>query len=754
MDLDRELNPQQTEAVLHEGGPLLVLAGAGSGKTRALTYRIAHLVLHRGIAPWNILAITFTNKAAEEMRLRVRRLLGTEKTGIWVGTFHATCARILRQHIERLGYRTNFVIYDTADQLRVIKACLKKLRVDAKQVRPVAVQNLLDKAKNQGIDPGLLVPQQSPTGRIIEEVVADYKRRLEDANALDFGDLIVLVLRLFETCPDVRASYREKFHSILVDEYQDTNRAQHLLLQQIASEGGELCVVGDDDQSIYRWRGADVNNLLAFEKDFPGTRVVVLDENYRSTQTILRASDAVARGNPHRREKRLWTRNELGERLVYEEAMTPDEEATNIAGEIQRLVTEFQTPYRNIGVFFRTNAQSRPFEERFLLLRIPHAVIGTMRFYERAEVKDLLAYLRFLYNPDDSVSLLRILNQPPRGIGPATQATLQAHADEQGTSLWEGIEHALEQGVLSGASRGRLERFQGLIRLLNQTFEDQGSPEVLLKTVIAQTGYKDFLEGKEDGERRMENVDEFVRTAAQFETMEGEVPGRETLGAFLQRIALVSDIDQYEDGANCVSLMTLHCAKGLEFPVVFLAGMEDGILPHQRSYTSPEALAEERRLCYVGMTRAKKKLYLSRAYYRSIYGERQETDPSPFLASIPPELIDVRDAEDGFDGVEGFDGEQGFEEVDDAEPIRDEASEGDSVLDYGESQLDRPPLPPMPSSGRKQTYRVGDRVEHKTLGIGTVRNVEGTGYKEKITVQFSVGGIRKLMVQVSPIKKV
>ncbi len=741
MDLDRELNPQQREAVLHEGGPLLVLAGAGSGKTRALTYRMAHLVLHRGIAPWNILAITFTNKAAEEMRLRVQRLLGTEKTGIWVGTFHATCARILRQHIERLGYRTNFVIYDTADQLRVIKSSLKRLRVDAKQVRPVAVQNLLDKAKNQAIDPALLVPQQSPTGRIIEEVVADYKRRLEEANALDFGDLIVLALRLFDTCPDVRASYREKFHSILVDEYQDTNRAQHLLLQQISSEGGELCVVGDDDQSIYRWRGADVNNLLAFEKDFPGTRVVVLDENYRSTQTILRAADAVARGNPNRREKRLWTRNEVGDRLVYEEAMTPDEEATSVAGEIRKMVAEHGIPYRSIGVFFRTNAQSRPFEESFLLLRIPHAVIGSMRFYERAEVKDLLAYLRFLYNPDDSVSLLRILNQPPRGIGPATQATLQAHADEQGTSLWEGIEHALETGILSGASRGRLERFQGLIRLLNQEVENHGSPEILLKTVIAQTGYKDYLEGKEDGERRLENVDEFVRTAAQFETMEEEAPGRETLGAFLQRIALVSDIDQYEDRANCVSLMTLHCAKGLEFPVVFLTGMEDGILPHQRSYTSPEALAEERRLCYVGMTRAKKKLYLSRAYYRSIYGERQETNPSPFLASIPPDLIDVRDADDGFD------------EKDDADPIGDEAGHGDSVLDYEESQLDRPPLPPMPSSGRKQTYRIGNRVEHETLGIGTVRNVEGTGYKEKITVQFAVGKIRKLMVQVSPIKK-
>ncbi len=742
MDLDRELNPQQREAVLHEGGPLLVLAGAGSGKTRALTYRMAHLVLHRGFAPWNILAITFTNKAAEEMRLRVQRLLGLEKTGIWIGTFHATCARILRQHIERLGYGANFVIYDAADQLRVVKACLKRQGAGAKQIRPVAVQGLLDKAKNQGINPALLVPEQSATGRILEEAVADYERHLREANALDFGDLILLVLRLFDTCPDVRAKYQERFHSILVDEYQDTNRAQHLLLQKFASEGGELCVVGDDDQSIYRWRGAEVTNLLAFEKDFPGTRILALEENYRSTQNILRAADGVARGNPERREKRLWTRNEEGDRIVYEEAVTSDEEANFVAREIQRLAAEFDIPYRHMGVFFRTNAQSRSFEEKFVFYRIPHAVIGSVRFYERAEVKDLLAYLRFLYNPSDSVSLLRILNQPPRGIGAASQATLQDYADRQGTSLWGAIEGALEQGVLSGAIRGRLDRFHGMIRTVQEDCENQVSPEKLLKAVIKRTGYKAYLEGKEDGERRIENMEEFVRTAGQFQALEDEKPGKEMLGAFLQRIALVSDIDQYEDRANCVSLMTLHCAKGLEFPVVFLTGMEDGVLPHQRSYTSPEALAEERRLCYVGMTRAKKKLYLSRACFRTSYGERQRTDPSPFLASIPSDLVDFQGEDDGFATRE----EIGHGHV--------EPTDGDFVLDYGESQLDRPPLPPIPSSGRKQVYRIGDMIEHESLGIGTVRNVEGTGYKEKVTIQFAVGKIRKLMVQVSPIKKI
>jgi len=739
MDLDQELNPQQKEAVLHEGGPLLLLAGAGSGKTRALTYRVAHLILHRDVPPWRILAITFTNKAAEEMRLRVQRLLGTEKTGIWVGTFHATCARILRQHIERLGYRRNFVIYDDADQLRVVKSCLKELPRDAKRIKPVAVLSMLEKAKNQAIDPGLLVPQASPLGTTLRGVLSAYQHRLREANALDFGDLILLVLQLFNECPDVLRSVRERFHSILVDEYQDTNRAQHLLLQKIASDGAELSVVGDDDQSIYRWRGAEVNNLLAFEEDFPGTRILALEENYRSTQTILRAADAVARGNPERREKQLWTNNEVGERVVYQEAPTPDGEAAFVATEIQQLVREQRADYRDIGVFFRTNAQSRPFEEKLVLFRVPHALIGSVRFYERAEVKDLLAYLRFLYNPDDSVSLLRILNQPPRGIGPATQARLEAYASEQGASIWAEIERALQRGAFSGAAERRLQGFQELIRTLQREMEDEPSPEALLKQVVKQTGYKTFLQGKEDGERRLENMDELVRTAGQFRPTEEETRGKETLGAFLQRIALVSDIDQYEDRANCVSLMTLHCAKGLEFSIVFLTGMEDGVLPHQRSYTSPEALAEERRLCYVGMTRAKKRLYLSRAGYRSIYGERKQTEPSPFLASIPPELVEFNE--------EG----NRFEDAATDRSIGQEA--GESILDYGETQLDAPPLPQKPSSGPKQRFRLGDRLEHESLGIGIVRRVEGTGHREKVTVQFSVGGIRKLMVRVSPIRK-
>ncbi len=719
---------------------MLVLAGAGSGKTRVLTYRVAHLILDRQVPPWRILAITFTNKAAEEMRLRLQQLLGQEETGIWVGTFHATCVRILRQHIEQLGYRRNFVIYDEADQLRVIKSCLQNLPAEGKGIRPGAVHSLMEKAKNQGIDPTFLVPRQAPLRHVLERALSDYGQRLREANALDFGDLILLTIQLFEAFPEVLRGYRERFHSILVDEYQDTNRAQHLLLRQLASQAVELCVVGDDDQSIYRWRGAEVNNLLAFEEDFPGTRILALEENYRSTQNILRAADAVAKGNYERREKRLWTRNEAGERIGYTERLTPDEEAEFVAREIQKLVTASQVRYGNVGVFFRTNAQSRPFEEKLVLFRVPHAVVGSVRFYERTEVKDLLAYLRFLYNPNDSVSLLRILNQPPRGIGAATQARLEAYAAEEGTSVWAATEQALERGIFSRAVQSRLEGFQNLIReLLHDLDGNDVQLGALLKKVVQRSGYKAFLKGKEDGERRMENVEELVRTAAEFRPLEEETPGREALGAFVQRIALVSDADQYEDRADLVSLMTLHCAKGLEFSVVFLTGLEDGVLPHQRSYASPEALAEERRLCYVGITRAKKRLYLSRSRFRSAYGERQPTEPSPFVSSIPHELIEF------------YEGGDGSEEGRADEWIRPD--EGDSVLDYEDSQLDVPPLPQKPSRGRAQLFRVGDRLEHTSLGPGIVRRVEGSGHREKITVQFSTGGIRKLMVRVSPIRK-
>ena len=741
MDPKQDLNPQQREAVLHRGRPLLILAGAGSGKTRALTHRVAHLVLKRGVPAWRILAITFTNKAAEEMRVRVRRLLaGQAAPDMWIGTFHATCARILRQHIERLDYDRNFVIYDQADQMRVIKACLKGLSADASAVRPAAVRALLEKAKNQAVPPASVIPDDSAAHDLLAQVLEDYASFLREANALDFGDLITLTLQLFDEHPDVLADYRERFRSVLVDEYQDTNRAQHLLLKHLVPPGGDLCVVGDDDQSIYRWRGADVNNLLDFEADFPGTRVLTLDQNYRSTGNILKAAQAVAQENPRRREKGLWTQREAGPPIVYTEAATPDGEARLVVREILALAEREGTTFRDVAVFFRTNAQSRAFEEQFVLERIPHVVIGSLRFYERAEVKDMLAYLRFLYNPRDTVSLLRILNRPARGIGKVTQDHLEAHAHARGCTLWEGIEQGLRAGAFPRATENRIGPFAAVVRNLLARV-DTDAPDRLLQAVQEETGYMTYLLGQEDAERRRENMEEMVRTATAFGAQMDQGPGRDLLGAFLERISLVTDVDAYDARADCVSLMTLHCAKGLEFPVVFLTGLEKGLLPHQRSLPSPEAMAEERRLCYVGMTRAKDRLYLSRSIVRSLYGESQFTEPSPFLASLPTELVEVRARPEG---------------PDHAPPVREEpahAIEGDSFLDYSETQLDMPPPPKRPRK-LDRVFALGDMLEHESLGRGIVRKVEGSGAGEKVTVQFVTGGIRKLMVQVSPVRKI
>ena len=739
MNLVSDLNPQQCEAVEHEGGPLLVLAGAGSGKTRVLTYRIAYLIRQRNRMPHQILAITFTNKAAEEMRHRVRRLLGSDFQGIWIGTFHATCARILRQHIERLGLQRNFVIYDETDQLRVIKASLKKHNVQDKRIRPAAIKAMLDKSKNYVLDPVDLIDPSSAFQDILPTIFSEYANVLREANALDFGDLILFVLHLFEHHHDIRDGYRQRFRSVLVDEYQDTNRVQHELLKRLVPPSGDLCVVGDDDQSIYRWRGAEVNNMLDFETDFPGTRVLTLEQNYRSTQRILEAAAAVARGNPKRHEKRLWTANEPGDPIGYREAGNLEEEAEFVAQEILSLVSRGEASYRDMGVFFRTNAQSRPFEERFVPFRIPYVVVGSLRFYERAEIKDLLAYLRFLYNPRDSVSLLRILNRPSRGIGAATQELLERRAAQVGLPLWEALEQALAGDIFSGAPKRKLKHFRDLILELQTGLDEGILLSRLLKNLLEQTGYKAYLQGQPDGERRLENAEELIRTAVNFEQTFDEVRGPQLLGDFCERIALITNTDTLESPTDCVSLMTLHCAKGLEFPIVFLVGMEDGMLPHQRACLLPEDLAEERRLCYVGMTRARKKLYLSRARTRTNYGEKRSTHPSPFLLSIPTELMVTLDEATQME-TDSFT-EHPKEQYTDSNPKEVPMS------------IDIPSLPPHRHTDKDRSFRVGDLVEHESLGKGTVRKVERHGEKEKIIVEFSGRKIRKLMADVAPIQK-
>ncbi len=739
MDLEQDLNPQQREAVRHEGGPLLVLAGAGSGKTRVLTYRIAHLVLHRGMSPSQILAITFTNKAAEEMRVRLKQLLGPDSESMWAGTFHATCARILRQHVHRLGFQRNFVIYDDTDQLRVIKACIKAQPVQDKRIRPVVIRSMLDKAKNHAIDPAGLIPVNSPFQEVFRNVFSEYKRILKEANALDFGDLLLFVLELLETHPEILMALRDRFRSVLVDEYQDTNRTQHELLKKLVSPGGDLCVVGDDDQSIYRWRGAEIRNMLDFEAGFPGARVLTLEQNYRSTQTILDAATAVARGNPDRREKRLWTANGPGEPIGSFEATTQDEEAEIVSREILSLVSSSGASFGDIGIFFRTNAQSRPLEEMFVPYRIPYAVVGSLRFYERAEIKDLLAYLRFLYNPRDSVSLLRIVNRPPRGIGPVTQNRLEAFAAQSGQSVWEAMGNALTTGVFSGASHRKIQGFHDQIQKLHAELDRDINLSSLLSSLLNQTGYREHLASEPDGDRRQENVEELLRTAAGFEQTHHEEKGRNLLGVFCERIALITNVDQAETRSSCVSLMTLHCAKGLEFPVVFLLGMEEGLLPHERASLTNEDLAEERRLCYVGMTRARKKLYISRAKTRTTYGERQVTRPSRFLNDIPAELIALPAGT--------------VAQYEDA-PLTGGETDTKALGEESSSRIPPPALSPPPSQKQTFTYRIGDRVEHETLGQGIVRKVERDGDKEKIIVEFLQGKKRKLMAHVAPIRKI
>lgn len=748
MDLDRDLNPQQREAVFHEGGPLLVLAGAGSGKTRVLTYRIARLVERTGLAPYRILAITFTNKAADEMRGRIRQLVGEASREMWTGTFHSICARLLRQHGDLVGIDRSFVIYDETDQLRLVKNCIRNVGLSDSRVRPAAVAAMIDRAKNQGLEPpaGVVMPTGSRREEI-EAVLRAYRDSLRQAGALDFGDLILFAHRLLREHPAVLARLRDRFRAILVDEYQDTNRAQHLLLKTLVPAGGDLCVVGDDDQSIYRWRGAEVENLLHFEQDFPGARILVLEQNYRSTSNILRAAESVARGNPQRHPKVLWTANDAGEKVTCLVAGTPDDEARAVAREIRSLVTGRGLSFRDVAVLFRTNAQSRAFEESFLLFQIPYALVGTTRFYERTEIKDLTAYLRFLYNPKDSVSLQRILNRPARGIGKTTEEALVRLSAERGVSLWEGLEQAVtEPGLVSATGARRIREVVGMLVTLREGVATAPSLVKLLEDVLDRSGYRSFLESLPDKERRVENVEELLRTASAFEETQGSTSLSETLGAFLEKIALVSEADQYSEKANAVTLMTLHCAKGLEFEIVFLVGMEDGLLPHQRSSLDAAGLAEERRLCYVGMTRARRKLYLTRARVRTRYGERQEALASPFLLDIPAELLEAE--------------QEQIETWPAAEPRRPRrrpattAAESGLRLDFSESQIDLPALPEVPAAGRRQTYRIGDRIEHEDLGRGIVRKVEGGGEKEKITVQFEHGGIRKLMAGLSPIRKI
>ena len=634
------LNREQQEAVLHVEGPLLILAGAGSGKTRVLTYRIAHLIDKCGVNPWNILAITFTNKAAGEMRERVDKIVGYGSESIWVSTFHSTCVRILRRYIDRLGYDTNFTIYDTEDQKTVMKSVCQKLQLDSKLYKERMLLNVISHAKDEYISPNefLLEAKGDFRQEKIAQAYVEYQKELKKNNALDFDDLLVKTVELFQSCPDVLEYYQNRFRYIMVDEYQDTNTVQFKFISTLARQYRNLCVVGDDDQSIYKFRGANIRNILDFEKVFPDAKVVKLEQNYRSTQNILNAANGVIANNRGRKEKALWTENEQGEPILFQQFQNGYEEAEYVSGEISKKVREGEAEYQDFAVLYRTNAQSRLFEEKFLYANIPYKIVGGVNFYSRKEIKDILAYLKTIDNGKDDLAVRRIINVPKRGIGNVTLAKVQAYADSRDISFFEALEEAGEIPGLGKAAL-KIQPFVHLIHEMRLSLADM-SMQDLIQAILDKTGYAEDLknEDTDESEARLENIDEFINKAVTYE----EGAEEPNLSGFLEEVALVADIDSVEDGDNRVLLMTLHSAKGLEFPYVYLAGMEDGLFPSYMSIAADdptEEIEEERRLCYVGITRAMKELTITCARCRMVRGETQYNNVSRFVREIPSELL-------------------------------------------------------------------------------------------------------------------
>jgi DNA helicase-2/ATP-dependent DNA helicase PcrA len=704
-----DLNPAQREAVLETEGPLLVVAGAGSGKTRVLTHRVGHLIAACGVEHHEILAITFTNKAAGEMRTRLEDLLGPVARGIWILTFHAACGRILRREAQRLGYRSNFTIYDQADQIRLVKACLEELERDPKRFVPRGIHAQISNAKNNLISPR---EYQSRVASFYDQTVAEtydlYQRRLFASNAVDFDDLLMLTVDVLERFPEALERWQKAFRYVLVDEYQDTNHAQYRLLQLLAARHRNVCAVGDPDQSIYSFRGADIRNILEFERDFPDTRVIALEQNYRSTNTILRAANAVIAHNRERKEKNLFS--DLGEGLPVRALEVEDEhaEARFVAAEVASLIDEGFSG-SEIAVFYRTNAQSRVIEDVLVRQEIPYQVIGGPRFYERAEVKDVIAYLQVIDNPYDAVSLQRIANRPRRGIGDASLARLQTYADAHGISLWEATEFAEEAGVSAKPLRA-VQSFRTVIQSLQSGALELEVPE-LVQRVLDQTGYVAALEAERtiEAQGRKENLQELVGVAQEYQAATTEP----SLSHFLQEISLFSDQDALTDQESRVTLMTLHNAKGLEFRAVFMVGMEEGIFPHSRSLEEQQ-LEEERRLCYVGMTRAQEWLTLTHASGRSLYGSRNYNLPSRFLDELP-------------------------------EDVERERLRPASWSSYGARTVVTPrtDVPDLTT---------GDTVRHGTLGEGIVTRIEPGGV---VTVRFADDGAeRRLVLEYAPLEKV
>lgn len=726
------LNDRQCEAVKHTEGPLLITAGAGSGKTKVLTCRIAHL-LELGVAPYRILAITFTNKAAKEMKERVTNLVGAQADSIWLSTFHSFCAKLLRFEVDGFhGYTRNFTIYDSSDQLVLVKDCLKKLNLDDKQFMPRSVLGTISSAKNVLMDAKAFAANASD---FYEQKVADvyalYQEKLRENNAVDFDDLLFLAVRLLQENEEVREKYQSRFQYILVDEYQDTNHAQYALTKILAARWRNICVVGDADQSIYAWRGADIRNIIDFTRDYPDAASIKLEQNYRSTKTILHAANAVIDNNESRPKKTLWTENPTGNKIIHYQAQTEHDEADYIAGVIYNRHEISHEPYGDMAILFRTNAQSRVLEEKLMRYAIPYTMVGGTKFYDRKEIKDVLAYLRLLYNPEDSLSLTRIINVPKRNIGATTMEHVAAYAEAQGISLFEALSSTDEIPVTKRA-KASLENFAAMIFDLLNDIEGKDVLS-LIETVIKQTGYGDMLDKEAEhdpqGESRKENVGEFLSVAKDY--MDSNPEGN--LQDFLENVALVSDVDDFESSDSKVTLMTLHAAKGLEFPVVFLTGLDEGLFPHSRTLMDPAQVEEERRLAYVGITRAERQLYVTNATTRTMYGRISAYMPSRFLAEIPPQLM------------------EDYHRKSAMPQSRTTAVPGKQRV----SILTKPVASSLPKKHAvTDTFAKGDKVRHKIWGIGTVLDVIGEGPNMQMKIQFPTKGVRQVVVKYAPLEKI
>ncbi|MEJ8777237.1 DNA helicase PcrA [Pseudogracilibacillus sp. ICA-222130] len=724
------LNTEQQEAVKHTEGPLLVMAGAGSGKTRVLTHRIAYLIEEKDVAPHNILAITFTNKAAREMKERVEQLVGKEGESMWVSTFHSMCVRILRRDIERIGYDRNFIIIDSSDQLTVMKQVLKNLQIDPKQYDPRAMIHHISSAKNELITPEMYEKEAfSYYDQQVAKIYIAYQKMLRKNQALDFDDLIMQTIHLFQRVPEVLAYYQRRFQYIHVDEYQDTNHAQYKLVKQLASRFQNLCVVGDSDQSIYRWRGADITNILSFEKDYPNAKVILLEQNYRSTKSILDAANKVIERNKSRKPKNLWTENVEGKKITYYQGQTERHEAMYIAEKIQDLFYDEKYRPADIAILYRTNAQSRAIEDTLMKANIAYQMIGGLRFYDRKEIKDIIAYLRLITNPEDDISFERVINTPKRGIGATSVERLRAYALEHDMSLFQAVKEIERTNVPKRAAQAMYKFMQDIENLVQQQ-AFLGATD-MVEQVLEVTTYEEMLRAENtiEAKGRMENIEEFKTVTQDFEKVHEDA----SLVDFLTDLALISDIDNMDEVEETekITLMTLHSAKGLEFPVVFLIGMEENLFPHSRSLDDEEEMEEERRLAYVGITRAEEQLFLTNAKMRTLYGRTQYNPVSRFIQEIPIDLLE------GYERVEqSMFGSLSSTKTTSVKPSRQKAKK-------------------LATTGAESVgWKAGDKVEHAKWGVGTVVKVTNSGDDTELDVAFQApAGIKRLLAKFAPIKK-